>query len=175
MRRVLGVLSLAGLVVLAAATAAAAGGGGHGGASCRAFGEAVTIVMRDNCFDAIAPTVAPGMTVTVTNAGDLPHTITAVDGSFDSGIVEPGGSFRLDVGDEEGMVPVYCTLHGSADGSGMAGLVRVSAAADADDGLAATSAGGLGAAPGWLVAGLVGAAAGVTLGRRTRRSAAVTR
>ena len=39
--------------------------------------------------------VSVGDTVTWTNTGDQPHTITAADGSFDSGLIAPGQSFSF--------------------------------------------------------------------------------
>ena len=83
-----------------------------------------TSVMRDNCFAPTAHQLGAGTTVTVVNEGVLPHTLTAVDGSFDTGILEPGESATIEVG-EEGIVPFYCTLHSSPAGEGMAGMLLV--------------------------------------------------
>jgi plastocyanin len=68
--------------------------------------------------------VSPGASVTWTHQGKSPHTITADDGSFDSGRLGPGEhfSFRFE---ESGTHPYHCIYHGAAGGRGMAGVVRV--------------------------------------------------
>lgn len=97
------------------------GGGVHAGA-CGAFSEGDELVMEDSCFDGIAHFVEVGETVTVRNEGRIPHTVTAVDGSFDSGVLDAGETFELTMS-EPGAIRVYCTLHGTTDGEGMAGVV----------------------------------------------------
>lgn len=147
-----------------AALPATAGGGGHGGA-CRAFGEGSTITMRDSCFEGTGHVVAAGATVIVRNQGQMAHTITAADGSFDSGTIAPGDTFELRV-DEAGDIPVYCTLHGTADGQGMAGLLAVRAASEAQ--APVTAATDPGRSPSLWVGGLaVAGLAGIAVGRRT--------
>jgi len=81
--------------------------------------------MQDMCFEGTAHVVKPGTTVEVTNDGGLDHDIVAVDGSFASGTIESGTTFELTI-DNAGVVPFYCTLHGTADGDGMAGVLIVS-------------------------------------------------
>lgn len=137
MRRTMLVVFTTVTMVLAGAGWAMAGGGGT---MCRGFDEGNSILMRDNCFEGVGHVVSAGTTVTVTNAGQAPHTITAVDGSFDSGNVAAGESYELTL-DEPGPVPVYCTLHGSAEGDGMAGLLVVEAA-DLTDAAPASSVAG---------------------------------
>ncbi len=102
---------------------AAAGGGGHSACAGLAYGTRVT--MLDNCFNGAAQIVELGTTITVTNRGAVDHTYTAVDGSFDSGTLRTGESARIDV-PRAGTFPVYCTLHSSPQGEGMAGLLVVS-------------------------------------------------
>jgi plastocyanin len=170
-RRVATILTAVVLVVLGTATVASAGGGGHG-SPCRAFGEGTTLVMRDSCVEAIAHTVTVGTTLTVRNDGALPHTITAIDGTFDSGHIGPGGTYELTLG-APGPVPVYCTLHGSAAGDGMAGLLQVTAAdGAAQEAATAWAAGGVGSSVTALVAALLGLAVGIPVGRRTREQVA---
>lgn len=136
MRRPLIVL-IAAATMLGVASAALAGGGGHG-AVCRGFGDGQGIVMRDSCFEGTGHVVEAGRTIVVTNAGQIPHTLTAADGSFDSGTIEPGSTHRFTIA-ETGTVPIYCTLHGTADGDGMAGLL-VAEPADLTDARPATTA-----------------------------------
>lgn len=68
-------------------------------------------------------TVSAGDTVTWTNQTDATHTVTADDGSWDSGDVSGGDSFRR-VFDQTGEHPYHCEYHGSA-GSGMHGTIVV--------------------------------------------------
>lgn len=120
MRRIVPLLVLAAVV---SSPAAAVAGGGGGGA-CRGFGEGSQLAMLDNCFDAVAHFAPLGIEVDVVNDGWQPHTLTAVDGSFDTGIVEPGAATTLAI-DSPGVYRVWCTLHGTASGDGMAGLLVV--------------------------------------------------
>jgi plastocyanin len=117
--RTLAVLSL---LVLAVTARPAAAGGGYG--TCTGFTRGATIAIQDACFQGTAHIVEPGTTVTVTNYGQVPHDFTAVDGSFSSGLLQPSESFRVTL-DETGVIPFYCTLHGSASGNGMAGVLFV--------------------------------------------------
>ena len=54
--------------------------------------------------------VQPGTWITWSNAGQDPHTVTAVDGSFDSGNLDPSEGFSWFFG-ESGTFPYVCTLH----------------------------------------------------------------
>lgn len=111
------------LGMLLVAAPAQAGGGGGGGL-CSAFADGATVVMRDSCFEGTAHFAPAGAALLVTNDGGVEHTFTAADGSFDSGIVAAGDSFEITF-DEPGIIRVFCTLHGSADGTGMAGVLIV--------------------------------------------------
>ncbi|MGH8914821.1 MAG: cupredoxin domain-containing protein [Acidimicrobiia bacterium] len=102
---------------------AAAGGGGDI-SSCSGFATGTTVSMLDSCFNGIAQFAPAGSSITVSNAGGLDHSFTAVDGSFDSGKLEPGETYELVV-DEPGIYEVFCVLHGTADGQGMSGVLIV--------------------------------------------------
>ena len=115
-------LAICGLLLLP--LPAAAGGGGGGGGPCAGFGAGAELIMRDNCFDGVAHFAEGGTTIVVQNKGELPHTFTAVDGSFDTGVLSPGESHDIQVG-PDGVIRVYCTLHGTAHGTGMAGVLLV--------------------------------------------------
>jgi hypothetical protein len=80
--------------------------------------------MLDSCFAGTAHFAPSDTTITVSNDGSLPHTFTAVDGSFDSGTVQPGEIFDFSVS-ESGIYEVFCSLHGTASGEGMAGVLIV--------------------------------------------------
>ena len=103
---------------------AGAGGGGGSISLCPAYSSGTTISVLDSCFNGIAHSAPLGQTLTVSNAGELPHNLTAVDGSFDTGQLQPGQTAELAF-DEAGIYKIFCTLHGSVDGSGMAGLLIV--------------------------------------------------
>jgi hypothetical protein len=80
--------------------------------------------MLDSCFNGVSHFAPSNTDLTISNDGGIPHTFTAVDGSFDSGDVAPGETFTLVV-DEPKVVEVFCKLHGTADGQGMAGVLIV--------------------------------------------------
>ena len=101
-------------VVAAVATAVLLG---VSGTSALAVGESVSI----NIVDAPRPTpkwgyapatrsIAPGTWVTWSNAGQDGHTVTAVDGSFDSGNLDPSEGFSWYF-DHSGTFQYVCTLH----------------------------------------------------------------
>jgi plastocyanin len=68
--------------------------------------------------------VAAGGTVTWTNDDALQHTVTADDGSFDSGLFDQGGTFTQEF-DTPGTYAYYCTPHGGPGGVGMSAVVVV--------------------------------------------------
>jgi hypothetical protein len=133
MRRLLTTLSLLVVALAATATGAVAGGGGLAGggghAICRGFADGAEVELDDNCLDGIGHVAPFGTTLTVHNRGQFPHTYTAVDGSFDTGTLQPGESAEVtDLA--PGVWPVRCTLHSSVDGEGMTGLLVVTDDAD---------------------------------------------
>lgn len=123
------ILTLVGLTAATIVVGApvSAGGGGH--AACPAFADGQTdvIELRDSCIAPVSATAEAGTTVTVTNIGTLRHTYTALDGSFDSGTVEPGASITIELPDTPGTLPVHCTLHADRSGNGMAGTLTLEA------------------------------------------------
>src|SRR2546428_300394 len=60
-----------------------------------ASGRTESVSEIDNLFDPSTPHVAVGSTVGWTNDGRSPHTVTADDGSFDSGNQAPGAAFTF--------------------------------------------------------------------------------
>lgn len=102
---------------------AAAGGGMHEAGSCPGFAEGDTVVMRDGCFSGVAQFADSG-DVTIVNEGYAPHSYTAVDGAFDTGLIDPGQTATL-TGIDPGVYKVYCTLHADLSGNGMAGVLVV--------------------------------------------------
>ena len=116
------VISTAGLATLGAGEASAGGGGFT--SFCPGFTEGTTVSMLDSCFSGTAHFAPTGSPIVVSNDGDLPHTFTAVDGSFSSDELQPGETFEITF-DEPGVFEVFCTLHGSANGEGMSGVLIV--------------------------------------------------
>jgi plastocyanin len=124
-RRIVGIVftTVAAVAVLWPTVAGAGGGGGHG-SICPGFAEGSAIEMYDNCFAGTTHFVEPGAQITIKNSGSLPHSLTALDNSVDTGVLEPGET-KTAQWDEPGIVRIFCTLHGSRDGGGMTGTVVV--------------------------------------------------
>jgi len=97
-------------------------GAGIGGAPGPSAPGSASVGMGDLQFRPATVTVAAGGSVTWTNTDSLPHTVTAADGSFDSGILMPGDTFTRTFA-TPGDVGYRCTLH-----PGMNGTVHVVAA-----------------------------------------------
>jgi plastocyanin len=94
-----------------------------------------TVAVTDTGFEPPNLTVHQGTTVIWAFGGQLPHTVTADDASFDSGILQPGQTFTFTF-DELGEFPYTCILHPM-----MMGTVTV-VPADAAIGEGATQADG---------------------------------
>lgn len=118
MRRLYLLIGLTAMLVMAPVVALAGGGG----SLCSGFGSGDTVVMRDNCFSATALFATPGQELTIVNEGEMEHSYTAVDGSFDTEVMKPGRTSTITAPDT-GLVRVYCTVHSSRDGEGMAGVL----------------------------------------------------
>ena len=110
-------------VLLLLPGAASAGGGGHI-SQCPGFAAGTTVSMLDSCFNGTAHFAPTRTALIIRNDGELPHTFTAVDGSFSTGQVLPGDTFELTI-DAPGVYEVFCSLHGTAAGQGMAGVLVV--------------------------------------------------
>jgi plastocyanin len=81
------------------------------------------VAIIDNAYDPETLTVEAGTTVTWTNVGVLPHTVTADDGAFDSGFLMTGDDYTLTL-DTPGTFAYICTIHPE-----MVGTINVVAAA----------------------------------------------
>lgn len=97
------------------ADAASPGGSGPDGrpaqdADVDDTGEPAEVQVLDFRFAPAQVEVAPGDSVTWTFAGDAPHTVTAVDDEFDSGILESGATFSFTF-EEVGTHRYVCDLH----------------------------------------------------------------
>jgi plastocyanin len=86
---------------------------------------AITVAMKDFEFAPQEIKVKVGTTITWQNGGAKPHSATAVDHSWDTGIFQPGES-KSAVFNTPGTFQYYCQLHGTPDGkNGMIGTVVV--------------------------------------------------
>lgn len=136
-RRAIGVLGL-GLLALA----------------CGGVGEApdprqVTVEMLDNSFSIPEIRVPVGAEVTFVGAGRNPHNAVAADGSWSTessfgSLEQTSGDAATVRFDRPGDYVFFCTFHGNAEGSGMAGRLVVgdAGASDAAQGIAESSAPG---------------------------------
>jgi plastocyanin/uncharacterized membrane protein len=70
----------------------------------------VQIVMKGIAFHPLEQTVHPGDTVEWKNEDIVAHTVTADDGSFDSGLIQPGSSWKMTV-KAAGSIAYHCTPH----------------------------------------------------------------
>ncbi len=59
--------------------------------------------------------VSAGQSVLWSNSDPVAHTVTADDGSFDSGLVDPGSSVSIEF-DTPGTFQYFCQPHGGAGG-----------------------------------------------------------
>jgi plastocyanin len=84
----------------------------------------IAVAIGDNTFSPNKITVPVGATVVWTHAGQRPHTVTADDGSFDSGKLENGASFKQTFA-KAGTFPYFCQFHGGKGSEGMAGAIVV--------------------------------------------------
>ena len=112
-----------------AASGTITGGLGQGGAATAApaptavGGSPSSLQIRNSTFPA-STTVVAGTTVTWTNGDAEAHTVTADDGSFDSGNVAPGASFQRTFS-SAATVKYHCAIHPE-----MTGTVMVTSAAN---------------------------------------------
>jgi plastocyanin len=72
--------------------------------------QAASVSVVDFAFEPATLEVAAGTTVTWTNNGNRPHTVTADDGSFDSGRLDPGEQFSHRF-DQPGTYSYHCGFH----------------------------------------------------------------
>ena len=96
-----------------------------GGASQgAAAGQPAAVKLVNTTFTPAQLTVKVGTTVVWTSEDNAPHTVTADDGSFDSGNMKKGDSFKFTF-TKAGTYPYYCAYHGAAGGGGMSGTITV--------------------------------------------------
>ena len=84
-------------------------------AGAPAAGTPAVMTIADFGFSPL--TVAPGATVTVTNADGMPHTVTAVGGEFASGLIDPGASVAFVAPTQPGTYTFVCDFHPTMQGT----------------------------------------------------------
>jgi plastocyanin len=84
--------------------------------STPALNNTATVDIRGHAFNPAQLNVAPGTTVRFVNNDTGPHTATADNGLFDTGVLQPGSSFEVFL-DGSGTVPYHCELHPDMQGS----------------------------------------------------------
>lgn len=77
-----------------------------------AAGNGTAVTIMDFSFTPATLTVPAGTTVTWTNGGERTHTVTADDGSFDSGAIASGSTFQHAFA-TPGTYGYHCAIHGS--------------------------------------------------------------
>ena len=78
--------------------------------------DVASVAIADHYFDVADIAIEPGTTVLWVNEGKVPHTVTADDGSFDSGELYPGDSYIVTfLG--SGRLSYHCQLHSQMVGS----------------------------------------------------------
>lgn len=87
------------------------------------------IQVADNLYAPPQLSVVTGSTVTWTNAGNLPHTVTSDSGLFDSGMLNPGQAFSFSF-QLPGVYSYHCAYH-----SGQAGTILVGDSASSSSSL----------------------------------------
>jgi plastocyanin len=112
--------------ILALGWLASCGNGAHqisGSGTAQPAGPAAVAIARgamdlgSNAFGTNPLTILPGTQVTWTNQDDIPHTATADDGLWDSGLLQPGESFSFTF-TGGGTFAYHCNIHGAAMMSG---------------------------------------------------------
>ena len=74
------------------------------------FGAVVHLTINNYAFSLKTETVHLGDTVVWTNKDDVAHTVTALGNVFDSGVLNPGQSYRY-VFYKSGTYPYRCAIH----------------------------------------------------------------
>ena len=78
--------------------------------------DAESVHIADFAFQTPQLSVAAGTTVAWTNDGPSPHTVTAVEGEFDGGVLDPGSTFSHTF-ERPGTFAYVCVLHPGMHGT----------------------------------------------------------
>jgi plastocyanin len=88
---------------------------GQAGEATPAPSASTTVEISDFTFS--APTAGPGSSVTVANRDGAPHTVSADDGSFESGTVEAGATGTFVAPAAPGTYQFHCEIHPQMSGT----------------------------------------------------------
>jgi plastocyanin len=88
---------------------------GQAGEAAPAPPAGATVEISDFTFS--APSAGPGSTVTVANRDGFPHTVTADDGSFESGTVDAGATGTFVAPTAPGTYQFHCEIHPQMSGT----------------------------------------------------------
>jgi plastocyanin len=88
---------------------------GQAGEAAPAPSAGTTVEISDFTFS--APTAGPGSSVTVANRDGFPHTVSADDGSFDSGTVDAGATGSFVAPAASGTYQFHCEIHPQMNGT----------------------------------------------------------
>lgn len=84
----------------------------------------IELAIADDTFTPKSMSVPLGATVVWNRSGTHPHTVTADNGSFDSGVLRAGQGFEHTF-TQPGSFAYYCDVHGGPGGTGMSGTISV--------------------------------------------------
>jgi plastocyanin len=101
---------LTGLMVVLAVAAAGCGSSTSASDTVGPSGGGNAVSISVSSYKPATITVAPGTTVTWTNNDPVVHTVTADDGSWDSGNLSQGRTFSRTF-DTAGTYTYHCTVH----------------------------------------------------------------
>jgi plastocyanin len=90
---------------------------GQAGGSAPAPPAAAAATVEISDFTFSAPTAGPGSGVTVANRDGVPHTVSADDGSFDSGTVDAGATGTFGAPEAPGTYQFHCEIHPQMSGT----------------------------------------------------------
>jgi plastocyanin len=94
-----------------------AGDAGDAGGASQAAPAAAATTVEISDFAFSAPTAAPGSSVTVANRDGFPHTVSADDGSFESGSVDAGATGSFVAPAAPGTYQFHCEIHPQMTGT----------------------------------------------------------
>jgi plastocyanin len=114
MRRILSLRNLSALFVLCMVIFACSKSSGYSSGNTTSSNPNVSI--KNFAFSVGTLKIAAGVTVKWTNNDGVAHTVTANDGSFDSGSIAPGASFTR-VFSTKGSFAYHCSIHPMMTGS----------------------------------------------------------
>ncbi len=111
-------LTLAGCSSGTAVTTPTGAGGAAASGSASSAGTAAAAADFTIKAYAFPPlTAAAGQRITIVDGDGEPHTVTADDGSFDSGSFDAAAPGTLTVPTKPGVYPVHCTVHPTMHGT----------------------------------------------------------